>query len=114
MLLVQFGRLEWHPDDELKGTPQGTVWSCRTAGESFDLEFNRLAVAPAKSQDHRASCGVFAFGADRTPHDSKCHDGAARKKTVTDRDHSSLSVPALVEGLAQAYLIVTAPAQVSR
>jgi hypothetical protein len=24
--------------------------------------FNRLAVALAKSQDHRASCGVFAFG----------------------------------------------------
>ena len=29
--------------------------------ESFD-QFNRLVVALAKSQDHRASCGVFAFG----------------------------------------------------
>jgi hypothetical protein len=56
-------RLEWHLDDEQKElTPQGTVWSCRTASESFDLLFNRLAVALAKSQDHRASCGVFAFG----------------------------------------------------
>ena len=56
-------RLEWHLDDEQKkSTPQGTVWSCRTASESFDLLFNRLAVALAKSQDHRASCGVFAFG----------------------------------------------------
>jgi hypothetical protein len=56
-------RLEWHLDDEQKKlTPQGTVWSCRTASESFDLLFNRLAVALAKSQDHRASCGVFAFG----------------------------------------------------
>ena len=56
-------RLEWHSDDEQrKLTPQGTVWSCRTASESFDLLFNRLAVALAKSQDHRASCGVFAFG----------------------------------------------------
>ena len=56
-------RLEWHLDDEQrKLTPQGTVWSCRTASESFDLLFNRLAVALAKSQDHRASCGVFAFG----------------------------------------------------
>jgi len=54
-------RLEWHQGDELVETPQGTVWSCRTAGESFD-QFNRLAVALAKSQDHRASCGVFAFG----------------------------------------------------
>ena len=25
-------------------------------------DFNRLVVAHAKSQDHRASCGVFAFG----------------------------------------------------
>lgn len=71
--------------------------------------FNRLAAALAKSQDHRVSCGVFAFGADRTPHDSKSLDGAARKKTVTDRDHPSLSVPALVEGLAQAYLIGDGP-----
>jgi len=56
-------RLEWHLDDEQKkSTPQGTVWSCRTASESFDLLFNRLAVALAKSQDHRASCGVFVFG----------------------------------------------------
>jgi hypothetical protein len=56
-------RLEWHSDDEQrKLTPQGTVWSCRTASESFDLLFNRLAVALAKSQDHRVSCGVFAFG----------------------------------------------------
>jgi hypothetical protein len=54
-------RLEWHRGDELVETPQGTVWSCRTASESFD-QFNRLAVALAKSQDHRASCGVFAFG----------------------------------------------------
>lgn len=53
-------RLEWHQGDELVKTPQGTVWSCRTASESFD-QFNRLAVALAKSQDHRASCGVFAF-----------------------------------------------------
>lgn len=54
-------RLEWHLGGELVTTPQGTVWSCRTASESFD-QFNRFAVALAKSQDHRASCGVFAFG----------------------------------------------------
>ena len=56
-------RLEWHLGAEnQERTPQGTVWSCRIASESFDLIFNRLAVALAKSQDHRASCGVFAFG----------------------------------------------------
>jgi hypothetical protein len=55
-------RLEWHLDDEpVTTTPQGTVWSCRIASEAFG-RFNRLAVALAKSQDHRASCGVFAFG----------------------------------------------------
>jgi hypothetical protein len=46
---------------ELVETPQSPVWSCRTASESFD-QFNRLAVALAKSQDHRVLCGVFAFG----------------------------------------------------
>ena len=56
--------LEWHLGDEtVKQTPQGSVWSCRIASESFDC-FNRFAVALAKSQDHRASCGVFAFGSD--------------------------------------------------
>ena len=58
-------RLEWHLGDEpVTTTPQGTVWSCRIASEAFG-RFNRLAVALAKSQDHRASCGVFAFGVDR-------------------------------------------------
>jgi hypothetical protein len=62
-VVVQSFCLEWHLGDEQKKlTPQGTVWSCRTASESFGLLFNRLAVALAKSQDHRASCGVFAFG----------------------------------------------------
>ena len=42
-------------------TPQGTVWSCKVAGVTFD-EFNRSAAALAKSQDRRASAGVFAFG----------------------------------------------------
>jgi hypothetical protein len=61
--MYTLNRLEWHLGDEQKYlTPQGTVWSCRTASESFDLLFNRLAVALAKSQDHRAFCGVFAFG----------------------------------------------------
>lgn len=57
-------RLEWHLDDESTRTPQGTVWSCKVASVTFG-RFNRLAAAHAKSQDHRASCGVFAFGPDR-------------------------------------------------
>ena len=48
----------------------GVVRSCQVASESFDV-FNRLAAALARSQDHRVLCGVFSFGADRTPHDSK-------------------------------------------
>jgi len=60
--MYNLNRLEWHLDDEpVTTTPQGTVWSCRIASEAFG-RFNRLAVALAKSQDHRASCGVFAFG----------------------------------------------------
>ena len=56
-------RLEWHLGDEnVVITPQVSVWSCPIVGESFDYVFKRLAVALAKSQDHRASCGVFAFG----------------------------------------------------
>ena len=59
-------RLVWQLGDEKQSeTPQVTVWSCRTASESFGLFFKRLAVALAKSQDHRASCGVFSFGLDR-------------------------------------------------
>ena len=59
-------RLVWQLGDEKQSeTPQVTVWSCRIASESFGLFFKRLAVALAKSQDHRASCGVFSFGLDR-------------------------------------------------
>ncbi len=39
----------------------GAVRSCTAVSESFDY-FNRLAAALAKSQDRRASLGVFAFG----------------------------------------------------
>ena len=39
----------------------GAVRSCIAVSESFDV-FNRFAAALAKSQDRRASSGVFAFG----------------------------------------------------
>ena len=91
-------RLEWHQGVELVKTPQGTVWSCRTASESFD-QFNRLAVALAKSQDHRASCGVFAFG---RPSDSRYVTGPAwgdKSRNTDSRTHPLICRTALVERL---------------
>ena len=91
-------RLEWHRDDELVKTPQVSVWSCRTASESFD-QFNRLAVALAKSQDHRASCGVFAFG---RPSDSRYVTGPAwgdKSRNTDSRTHPLICRTALVERL---------------
>ena len=93
-------RLEWHRDvEQMKLTPQGTVWSCRTASESFDLLFNRLAVALAKSQDHRASCGVFAFG---RPSDSRYVTGPAwgdKSRNTDSRTHPLICRTALIERL---------------
>jgi hypothetical protein len=64
--MYNLNRLEWHLGDERQKrfiTPQGTVWSCRVVSDwDFSLLTNRFAAALAKSQDHRASCGVFAFG----------------------------------------------------
>jgi len=55
-------RLEWHLDvDGNQRTPQSTVWSCQTTNELL-IPVIRFVVALAKSQDHRAFCGVFAFG----------------------------------------------------
>lgn len=48
----------------------GAVRSCTVASESFDL-FNRSAAALAKSQDRRASLGVFAFWPRPSGRDSK-------------------------------------------
>ena len=64
--MYNHNRLEWHQGDERQKrikTPQGTVWSCRVVSDwDFSLLTNRFPTAHAKSQDHRASCGVFAFG----------------------------------------------------
>ena len=55
-------RLEWHLGDELVIKPRRFLCGLVVQhDEPFD-QFNRLVVALAKSQDHRASCGVFAFG----------------------------------------------------
>jgi hypothetical protein len=54
--------LEWHLDDEVIRKPRRVLCGLVVRQASLLDYFNRLAVALAKSQDHRASCGVFAFG----------------------------------------------------
>jgi hypothetical protein len=55
-------RLEWHLGVELSEAPRRELCGLDRQQASLLTQFNRLAVALAKSQDHRASCGVFAFG----------------------------------------------------
>lgn len=92
-------RLEWHLDDESTRTPQGTVWSCKVASVTFG-RFNRLAAAHAKSQDHRASCGVFAFGPDRQ---GALADGlhGLNPRNTDNRTHPLDCRPALIERLVK-------------
>ena len=80
--------LEWHRDERTGIEPRRFLCGLVVQhDESFD-QFNRLVVALAKSQDHRASCGVFSFGTDRTPSVSKHSVLVAWKKrdTVNDPD----------------------------
>ena len=55
-------RLEWHLDVEVNLNPAGYCVVLSYSMTSLLIDLNRLVVALAKSQDHRASCGVFAFG----------------------------------------------------
>ena len=55
-------RLEWHLGDEMTNQPRRVLCGLVVRQASLLSHFNRLAVALAKSQDHRASCGVFSFG----------------------------------------------------
>ena len=56
-------RLEWHLDVGREFDKPRRVL-CGLARQQAELLIRviRFAVALAKSQDHRASCGVFAFG----------------------------------------------------
>jgi hypothetical protein len=57
-------RLEWHLGDENANNEPRRVL-CGLVVQQTSLlicVINRLVVALAKSQDHRESCGVFAFG----------------------------------------------------
>ena len=74
-------RLEWHLGDEsCLHNPAEYCVVLSYSKRVFWTTFNRLAVALAKSQDHRVLFGVFAF-ADRTPHDSSESAWTAWKKT---------------------------------
>jgi len=82
MVFVMYtkNRLEWHLGERTGKEPRRVLCGLVVQhDESFD-QFNRLVVALAKSQDHRAFCGVFAFG-DRTPHESRAFAWMAWKKT---------------------------------
>jgi hypothetical protein len=59
-------RLEWHRDDNANQEPRRFFCGLARRQARFLISVNRLAVALAKSQDHRASCGVFAFGRRNT------------------------------------------------
>ena len=56
----------WCGNQAMKlGKPRRVLCGLVVQQASLLTSFNRLVVALAKSQDHRASCGVFAFAPDR-------------------------------------------------
>jgi len=77
----------------------GAVRSCMAVGGSFD-RFKRLAAALAKSQDRRASLGVFAFGPDRQGAIANGPAWAAPEKHRPPL-HPWQSRPALIERLVK-------------
>ena len=98
-LMYNPNRPEWHLGDELVETPQSSVWSCPTASESFD-QFNRLAVALAKSQDRRNSSRGFSFGLDRQGALADGLHGLNPRNTDTVK-HPTVCRPALIERLVK-------------
>jgi hypothetical protein len=54
--------LEWHLDENANRKPLRFLCGLARQQARFLIRVNRLVVALAKSQDHRASCGVFSFG----------------------------------------------------
>jgi len=88
-------RLEWHLGD--RGESLNPAEYCVVLSDdkrTFDSP-QSLVVALAKSQDHRAFCGVFAF-ADRTPHVSSESAWTAWKKTPHSDTPQSKRRPALI------------------
>ena len=92
-------RLEWHQGVEKCLEPRRVLCGLVVRQASLLILFNRLAVALAKSQDHRASCGVFAFG---RPSDSRYVTGPAwgdKSRNTDSRTHPLICRTALVERL---------------
>ena len=92
-------RLEWHLGVELSEAPRRELCGLDRQQASLLTQFNRLAVALAKSQDHRASCGVFSFG---RPSDSRYVTGPAwgdKSRNTDSRTHPLICRTALVERL---------------
>ena len=75
-MMYNSNRLEWHLGERTGKEPRRVLCGLVVQhDESFD-QFNRLVVALAKSQDHRAFCGVFCFWRPySTRKQSVCMDG---------------------------------------
>jgi hypothetical protein len=93
-------RLEWHLDEETSRNPAGYCVVLSYSMTSLLTSFNRLVVALAKSQDHRASCGVFAFGPDRQGALANGLHGLNPRNTG-NRTHPLVCRPALIERLVK-------------
>jgi len=95
-------RLEWHLGDEAAFKPRRFLCGLVVRQARLLSCFNRLAVALAKSQDHRASCGVFSFG--NRPSDSRYVTGpawAAKSENTDTATHPAVCRPALIERLVK-------------
>jgi hypothetical protein len=99
-LMYNPNRLEWHLDDEQCCKPRRVLCGLVVRQASLLTLFNRLAVALAKSQDHRASCGVFAFGPDRQGALANGLHGLNPRNTG-NRTHPLVCRPALIERLVK-------------
>ena len=84
-------RLEWHLGDESICEPRRVLCGLVVRQAGLLNAFNRLAVALAKSQDHRASCEVFSFGLLLFGKDKAEHPVPVANKK---RDAATLTSPA--------------------
>jgi len=98
--MYTLNRLEWHLGDEATNKPRRVLCGLVVRQARLLSCFNRLAVALAKSQDHRASCGVFAFGADRQGALANSLHGLNPRNTDT-ATHPAACRPALIKRLVK-------------
>ena len=98
-LMYSPNRLVWQLDDWNQLNPAGYCVVLQDSKHSFGW-FQSFAVALAKSQDHRASCGVFAFGPDRQGALANGLHGLNPRNTG-NRTHLLVCRPALIERLVK-------------